>query len=742
MFRQYSKTTALTARLILLIFLLEYVQPVFSLFEVSEAYAAEYICAQDQNGDGSVDVAGETAVCIDTAQGQLCPIGAVACTRETGNGSSSCPNGSTLNQQTSKCEAPIACSEASLYNNVTNTCEISVSSRAVCSINNQNYPSLSECSAACSSTALCNPTALPISISTENDPATVYRSQNRSTIVGSGNSLKFYQEYVLVVIPLTLLRATVTVPGATFSGRITSIDSGSELTVTPNQICRGQDCINASGVTMSGALWSGDAISYSRYMSIDPDYALVTNSDTQQRHQLYFNQMTCPLLGGSSCAGAQAQCSVQGACADTQCPGGFTLTNGVCTSGNVCSAGFTLNSATDLCEKALNCTGTCNLTQITTTQYQCPADSAVYTDSSICAAHCAQACTQQNTDTTKYQCTSTSSLFDSQPLCESACSVGAVCQTGDICPLGSQYTCMDISGIKQCSPNTCVDISTSIAEITEVDDTMLQDDGPRDSDRTCLGQIYIFTGRGMRCRPPGLQVGLLNDCCESDQPAMSDSVGTLSDVATAISTISKVYELAQVAYYTNAIVTTGLAPTGLATASTSVQAATYAGVMEGSVEAGLQSYASALFNPTTIAISIVVMVVMKLLMGSGCDQKDIETALLRDSEMCHFVGKYCAKSWPIIGCVQRAKGFCCYNSKMARIIHEQGRPQLMAFQPNGAWGSSNRPNCRGFVPEEFQQLDFSKIDLSEYFGDIQTRAQNIIQQNATEKINQYYQNIR
>lgn len=56
---------------------------------------------------------------------------------------------------------------------------------------------------------------------------------------------------------------------------------------------------------------------------------------------------------------------------------------------------------------------------------------------------------------------------------------------------------------------------------------------------------------------------------------------------------------------------------------------------------------------------------------------------------------------------------------MARIIHEQGRPQLHAFQPDGAWGTPAQPNCRGFSPDEFQALDFSKIDLSEYFDDVQ-----------------------
>jgi conjugal transfer mating pair stabilization protein TraN len=93
--------------------------------------------------------------------------------------------------------------------------------------------------------------------------------------------------------------------------------------------------------------------------------------------------------------------------------------------------------------------------------------------------------------------------------------------------------------------------------------------------------------------------------------------------------------------------------------------------------------------------------------------------------------------------VQKAKSFCCFNSKLARIIHEQGRPQLQSFQPNGAWtgvpGDPNfsvkKPNCRGFTPQEFQALDFNKIDLSEYIEDIQRN----IKQNLEPQLRQQVQ---
>ena len=39
-------------------------------------------------------------------------------------------------------------------------------------------------------------------------------------------------------------------------------------------------------------------------------------------------------------------------------------------------------------------------------------------------------------------------------------------------------------------------------------------------------------------------------------------------------------------------------------------------------------------------------------------------------------------------------------------------------------------------------LDFSKMDLSEYLGDIKTKAQAILQNTVTDKIQQYYQRTR
>lgn len=118
------------------------------------------------------------------------------------------------------------------------------------------------------------------------------------------------------------------------------------------------------------------------------------------------------------------------------------------------------------------------------------------------------------------------------------------------------------------------------------------------------------------------------------------------------------------------------------------------------------------------------------LAGGGCCDKDKVFAGLVEckanekllaeknrAEQCHYVGEFCSKKIKlgfIKICVQKSKGHCCFNSKLGRILQEQGRPQL-----DMGWGSGENPQCRGFTPEEFQKLDMSRIDFSEFLEDFE-----------------------
>lgn len=125
-----------------------------------------------------------------------------------------------------------------------------------------------------------------------------------------------------------------------------------------------------------------------------------------------------------------------------------------------------------------------------------------------------------------------------------------------------------------------------------------------------------------------------------------------------------------------------------------------------------------------------------------CADAEWSTNASKDAQSCHYIGDYCKTSWPFIGCVQKAQVYCCFNSKLGRMIQEQGRGQLKKFAPDGQWGTTGSPNCVGFAPEEMQMLDFSQMDLSEYFANISSKSQSQINQGMENKVNEFYQNLR
>ena len=100
-------------------------------------------------------------------------------------------------------------------------------------------------------------------------------------------------------------------------------------------------------------------------------------------------------------------------------------------------------------------------------------------------------------------------------------------------------------------------------------------------------------------------------------------------------------------------------------------------------------------------------------MASGCDSSETELGDWRAKRRCVEVGTYCAKKLPIIGCIEKKTTFCCFGTKLSKLIQEQGRLQL-----GMGWGDPESPNCRGLSPEELSRLDMSKMDLSELYAEV------------------------
>jgi conjugal transfer mating pair stabilization protein TraN len=108
----------------------------------------------------------------------------------------------------------------------------------------------------------------------------------------------------------------------------------------------------------------------------------------------------------------------------------------------------------------------------------------------------------------------------------------------------------------------------------------------------------------------------------------------------------------------------------------------------------------------------------------------------RDGNKCHYIDDYCSRRWTFVGCVEHKEVYCCFNSKFALAVQEQGRAQVAAYykrigdpakRRDLSWGTAKSPNCKGFSAEEFQVLDFSKMDLSAVYGNISADQINRLQ---------------
>jgi conjugal transfer mating pair stabilization protein TraN len=123
------------------------------------------------------------------------------------------------------------------------------------------------------------------------------------------------------------------------------------------------------------------------------------------------------------------------------------------------------------------------------------------------------------------------------------------------------------------------------------------------------------------------------------------------------------------------------------------------------------------FDPTSLAISVAIMVITDLL---SCDQGEQMLGLKRGQNLCHSVGTYCSSKLNLLVakiCIEKTQSYCCYNSRLARIINEQGRAQI-----GKGWGGAESPQCGGFTQSEFASLDFATMDLSEFIGEIMSHA--------------------
>lgn len=122
---------------------------------------------------------------------------------------------------------------------------------------------------------------------------------------------------------------------------------------------------------------------------------------------------------------------------------------------------------------------------------------------------------------------------------------------------------------------------------------------------------------------------------------------------------------------------------------------------------------------------------------SGCNGEEKDLAKRQKKGLCVKLGTYCAEK--ALGvCIRKKTAHCCFPTKLARILHQQGRPQLGV-----GWGKPKHPQCRGFTVDELSRIDFDRLDLSELFTEMMARTKainrntvNVVGRNLSDRVGQ------
>ncbi len=175
----------------------------------------------------------------------------------------------------------------------------------------------------------------------------------------------------------------------------------------------------------------------------------------------------------------------------------------------------------------------------------------------------------------------------------------------------------------------------------------------------------------------------------------------LADVASSASSAAMAANFSKVGSFYGVTVWTG--------AASSIPAAGGLGTVNSLFSVGGFNFG---FDPYSLAISLAIQVIMKMM---SCDEASIYTSTYKETGLCHYIGEYCSKKF-LGACTEQKHGFCCFNSKLAKLINEQGREQI-----GKGWGTAKNPDCSGFRPEEFERLNFERMDLTEFYSEVVPR---------------------
>lgn len=114
------------------------------------------------------------------------------------------------------------------------------------------------------------------------------------------------------------------------------------------------------------------------------------------------------------------------------------------------------------------------------------------------------------------------------------------------------------------------------------------------------------------------------------------------------------------------------------------------------------------FNPYAFAAQVAIQLIQSWL---TCTPDEQTLSLKRGQDLCVQYTQGCSKK--VLGvCVEEKKSYCCFNSLIAKIVNQQGKAQLgIPFA-----------GCGGLTADQLQQIDFTKIDFTEFVNSISSKA--------------------
>ena len=235
---------------------------------------------------------------------------------------------------------------------------------------------------------------------------------------------------------------------------------------------------------------------------------------------------------------------------------------------------------------------------------------------------------------------------------------------------GQNYTCVEPSGSSQyyCSPYFCYNDTTNTPISTKETMPPAQTNNGTITSSGCQGSIYIFPGQALQCTRFYV---LGENCCSRSKYLLGGrNCSSNSQI------------LAEAIIYDN-------------------QYSPPVPVYSGSGD------------PDTAPIT-------------SCSQSAIANGCGQQGEAI-YIGNYCSLKLPLVGtCLAQTYVFCKFQGLLATLIQAQGRAQLAGGPDAVSWGSVSSPNCTGFTPTQFQELNFANMNLTQYIDVVKNQVSNTL----------------